>query len=49
MGYMDFHNVDFTLPINVTETIEVLGEIISERTGTPNIVNLGEDLKDDLK
>ncbi len=47
-GYMDYHNVDFTIPINVTETIGAVAEIIADSTGAPNVIELGQDLKKDL-
>ena len=46
---MDSYNIDSTVAINVTETIEAATELAANVTGVPSIVTLQADIFNDLR
>lgn len=41
--------MNFTLPVNVTQAVEVLAEIADDATGTPNVLNIVKNIKEDIR
>ena len=47
--YMDGYNVNLTVPVNVTQTVEIIAEVAADVTGVPSIATLVPDIKNDIR
>ena len=47
--YMDGYNVNLTVPVNVTQTVEIIAEVAADVTGVPSIATLVPDVKNDIR
>ena len=47
--YMDGYNVNLTVPVNVTQTVEIIAEVAADITGVPSFATLITDIKDDIR
>ena len=46
---MDGYNVNLTVPVNVTQTVEIIAEVAADVTGVPSIATLVPDVKNDIR
>ena len=47
--YMDGYNVNLTVPVNVTQTVEIIAEVAADVTGVPSFATLVPDIKNDIR
>ena len=46
---MDGYNVNLTVPVNVTQTVEIIAEVAADVTGVPSFATLVPDIKNDIR